>query len=104
MPLHHGCRLDQHPGVDDLRPDPVEPHPQEPIERRKLRLAGPLSPHHGQLMTHGNQLNFQRGAAAKAEGETMVERIDSMTATIRLAGENPQCFSALWRFEQGQED
>jgi hypothetical protein len=27
-----------------------------------------------------------------------------MTATIRLAGENLQCFSALWRFEQGQED
>jgi hypothetical protein len=52
----------------------------------------------------GDAFNFQRGAAAKAEGETMVERIDSMTATIRLAGENLQCFSALWRFEQGQED
>jgi hypothetical protein len=26
MPLHHGCRLDQYHGVDDLRPDPVEPH------------------------------------------------------------------------------
>jgi hypothetical protein len=25
-----------------------------------------------------------------------------MTATVRLAGENHQSFSALWRFEQGQ--
>jgi len=25
-----------------------------------------------------------------------------MTATVRLAGENHQPFSALWRFEQGQ--
>ena len=69
MPLHHGYRLDQYHRVGDLRPDPVEPHPQEPIERRKLRPAGPLSAQHGQLMTHGHQLNFQRGAAAKTEGE-----------------------------------
>jgi hypothetical protein len=27
-----------------------------------------------------------------------------MTATVRLAGENHQPFSALWRFEQGQLD
>src|SRR5215471_3862977 len=69
MPLDHRCRLDQYNRVDDLRPNPVEPHPQQPIERRKLRPAGSLSPQHGQLMTHGDQLNFQRDAAAKTEGE-----------------------------------
>jgi len=74
MPLHHGCRLDQDHRIDDLRPDPVEPHPQEPIEQRKLRPTGPLSPQHGQLMTHGDQLNFQRGAAAKTEGEEQKKR------------------------------
>ncbi len=31
--------------------------------------TGPLSAQHGQLMTHGNQLKFKRGAAAKTEGE-----------------------------------
>jgi hypothetical protein len=34
-----------------------------------LRPTGPLSSQHGQLMTHGDQLNFQRGAAAKTEGK-----------------------------------
>src|SRR5262249_10319664 len=38
----------------------------------------------------------------KAKSETTAERIDPMTATVRLAGENHQPFSALWRFEQGQ--
>src|SRR6266851_1256010 len=31
MPLDHGGRLDQYHRVDDLRPNPVEPHPQEPV-------------------------------------------------------------------------
>jgi hypothetical protein len=26
MPLHNGCRLDQYHRIDDLRPNPVEPH------------------------------------------------------------------------------
>jgi hypothetical protein len=43
MPLDHGRRLDQYHRVNDLRPNPVEPHPQEPVERRKLRPTGPLS-------------------------------------------------------------
>jgi putative transposase len=32
MPLDHSCRLDQDHRVDDLRPNPVEPHPQEPVQ------------------------------------------------------------------------
>src|SRR5262245_32315422 len=104
MPLDHSRRLDQYNRVDDLRPNPVEPHPQQPIERRKLRPAGSLSPQHGQLMTHGDQLNFQRGAAAKTEGEERNNGGENRPhdQTVRLAGENHQPFSALWRFEQGQ--
>jgi hypothetical protein len=34
----------------------------------------------------------------------LAERIDPMTATVRLTGENHQPFVALWRFEQGQVD
>jgi hypothetical protein len=92
--------LDRYHRIDDLRRDPVEPNPQEPIERRKLRPAGPLSPQHGQMMTHGDQLNCDaRPRKRNAKSETTAERIATMTATVRLAGENRQPFAALWRFE-----
>ena len=55
-------------------------------------------------MLKGNQLKFKRGAAAKTEGEDRNNGGENRhhAATVRLAGENLQCFSALWRFEQGQ--
>jgi hypothetical protein len=54
-------------------------------------------------MPQGNNLEFQRGAAAKAEGiGTTAERIVTMSVTVGPALENLQFFSALWRFEQGQ--
>jgi hypothetical protein len=56
-------------------------------------------------MLKGNKLKFQRGAAAKTEGEDRNNGGENRhhAATVRLARENLQCFSALWRFEQGQE-
>jgi hypothetical protein len=69
MPLDHGGWLHQHHRVDDLRPKPVEPYPQEPIQGGKLRPTGTLSPQDSHLMAQGNKLKFQRGAATKAEGE-----------------------------------
>jgi hypothetical protein len=53
----------------------------------------------------GNQLKFKRGAAAKTEGEDRNNGGENRhhAATVRLARENLQCFSALWRFEQGQD-
>ena len=55
-------------------------------------------------MLKGNQLKFQRGAAAKTEGEDRNNGGENChhAVTVRLARENLQCFSALWRFEQGQ--
>src|SRR5260370_31196052 len=55
-------------------------------------------------MLKSNQLKFQRGAAAKTEGEDRNNGAENRrhTVTVRLARENLQCFSALWRFEQGQ--
>jgi hypothetical protein len=55
-------------------------------------------------MLKGNKLKFQRGAAAKTEGEDRNNGGENRhhAATVRLARENLQCFSALWRFEQGQ--
>ena len=31
MPLDHGCWLDQHHGIEDLRPNPVKPHPEKSV-------------------------------------------------------------------------
>src|SRR5438874_9842104 len=55
-------------------------------------------------MLKGNQLKFQRGAAAKTEGEDRNNGGENRhhAVTVRLARENLQCFSGLWRFEQGQ--
>jgi hypothetical protein len=68
------------------------------------RSPGPLSAQDGQLMLQGNQLKFQRGAAAKTEGEDRNSGGENRhhAVTVRLARENLQCFSALWGFEQGQ--
>jgi len=95
MPLDHGCRLDQYHRVDNLRPNPVEPHPQEPVYGRELRPTGPLSAQHGQLMTHSNQLTFKRGAPAEAKIETTAERIATMGVTVRVTRRNLQPFFRL---------
>jgi hypothetical protein len=56
-------------------------------------------------MLQGNQLKFQRGAAAKTEGEDRNNDGENRhhAVTVRLARANLQCFSALWKFEQGQD-
>ena len=122
MPLHHG--RSRRPGRPKIgteiralirrmskanpflasRPNPVEAHPQQPVEGRKLRPTRPLSAQHGHLMTHGNQLKFQRGAAAKTEGEDRNKGEENRHhhVTVRPARKNHQPFSPLWKFEQGQ--
>jgi hypothetical protein len=42
MPLDDGCRFDQHHGVEDLRPDSVKPHPEQPLGGEEPRLARAL--------------------------------------------------------------
>jgi hypothetical protein len=39
MPLDDGCRLDQHHGIEDLRPDSVKPHPEQPVGGEEPRAA-----------------------------------------------------------------
>jgi hypothetical protein len=55
-------------------------------------------------MLKGNQPQFQRGAAAKTECEDRNNDGENRhhAVTVRLARANLQCFSALWKFEQGQ--
>ena len=69
MPLDHGCRFDQHHGVEDLRPNPIKPHPQEPVCGEEPKPTWVLPPQDTHLMPKGNELEFQRGAASKAESE-----------------------------------
>jgi hypothetical protein len=59
MPLDDGCRFDQHHGVDDLRPESVKPHSEQPIGGEEPRLGGALPPQDDQLMSQGDEFQFQ---------------------------------------------
>ena len=69
MPFDHGCRLDQHHGVQRLWPNPVKPHPEKPVSAEELRTAWALAPQDRHLVPKGYELQFERRAATKAEGE-----------------------------------
>lgn len=73
MPVEHGCRFDQHHGVEDLRPDSVKPHPEQPVGGEERKLAGALPPQDGHLVSQDDELELQRGAAANPEREQGTE-------------------------------
>ncbi len=73
MPLDDGCRFDQHHGVENLRPDPVKPNPEQPVGGEEPRPARALPAQDGHLMSQGDELKFQRGAAAHPEQEQRTE-------------------------------
>ena len=64
MPLNDGCRFDQHHGVEDLRPDSVKPHPEQPVGGEKPRPARSLPTQDSHLVSQSDELEFQRSAAA----------------------------------------
>ena len=74
MPPDNGCRLDQHHGVEDLRPDSVKPRPQQPVGGEEPRPARALPTQDGYLVSQSNKLEFQRGAAAQPEREQGTDR------------------------------
>ena len=51
MPLDDGGWFDQHHGVEDLRPNPVKPHPEEPVCGEEPKLTRALPPQDGHLMS-----------------------------------------------------
>jgi hypothetical protein len=69
MPLDDGCWLDQHHGIEDLRPDPIEPNPQHSIATEEPWPAGTLPTQDGQLVSQRNDFELQRSAAAYPERE-----------------------------------
>jgi len=80
MLLDQGCWLDQHRGIEDLRPSSVKQHPEEPVCEEEPKPAFALTPEHGDLVPKGDkfkfqfQFQFQRGAATMAAGEQRSER------------------------------
>ena len=100
MLLDDGCRFDQHHGVENLRPDPVKPRPQQPIDGEEPRPARVLPAQNGHLMSQGDELKFQRGAATNPEREQRTEggqkrehADDGMTAAPETL-----CFLGLLEF------
>jgi hypothetical protein len=69
MPLDRGCRFDQHHGVQGLWPNPVKPHPEKPVRAEELRTAWALAPQDRHLVPKGDEFQFERRAATKAERE-----------------------------------
>jgi hypothetical protein len=60
-------------GVEDLRPNPIQPHPEEPVCAKESKPTRTLTPQDGHLMSQSEQLKLQRSAATKAEGEQRSE-------------------------------
>jgi hypothetical protein len=67
MPLDHGCRLNQHHGIEDLRPNPVKPNRDKSIRREKPNPTWMPAPQDAHLMSRGNELKFKVGAATNTE-------------------------------------
>ena len=90
MPLDHGCWFDQHHGVEDLWPNSIKPHPEEPVGGEEPKLIRALPPQDGHLMSQGDELKLQR-ARRRTWNEsraTRAERIVIMPTTVRRWREN----------------
>ncbi len=59
MPLEHGCWFDQDHGVEDLWPNSVKPHPEEPVGGDEPKLTRTLPPQDGHLMSRGDEPKLQ---------------------------------------------
>jgi hypothetical protein len=56
----------------DLRPTPIEPHPQEPVCGEEPNPTWVLPPQDIRLMSEGNELEFQGGATTNVEAEDRI--------------------------------
>ena len=60
MPLDHRCRLDQDHHLQTAGPQSVEPDPEQAVDREQPEPTGSLSAENGQLMSKGENLEFQK--------------------------------------------
>ena len=90
MPVDHRRRFDQHHGVEDLRPDPVKPNPEQPIGGEEPRLAGTLPAQDGHLMSQGDEFELQGEATTNPERE---QQMGYWGSPVRRAGRLGGCAS-----------
>jgi hypothetical protein len=63
MPLDYGRRLDHHQGIEDLRPNPIKPHPEEAICGEQPKPTWALTPqdgHRNDSRSRGAQLRRRK--------------------------------------------
>jgi len=65
-------------------PAPTKQNPEEPVSRRQAR-PGPLPLEHGNLLTEGDVLDGQIGAAAEESGKTAREDEQKLGHQIKVA-------------------
>ena len=76
VPLDHSGSLHQRHCFEATRPHPVEPHPDQPIDGAQPQTARPLSIEDRNLMTKGDELEFQFRPTAKPTGQPGKQRRD----------------------------
>ena len=101
MPMNDGRRLDQNHRLETARPEAVEPDPEQAVAGAKTQPAGALAPEHAQLMAEGDDLQFQRGSATKAEGQ-QADTNAIMPATLRESTPQRHVLYELLILRQGQ--
>ena len=100
MPVNYSCRFDQHHGVEDLRPDSVKPHPEQPVGREEPGPARALPAQDGHLVSQSDDLEFQRGAAAQPEREQRSESRQKGEHADEgmIAAPETLCLRGFWEF------
>ena len=68
MPLNDGGGLDQHHRVHTARPYPVEPDPQQAVDRGQPEATRALAAKNMQLMTEGEIFQFHCRPAPQPAG------------------------------------
>jgi hypothetical protein len=69
MPLNDRRRLDQDQGIQAGWPEAVQPNPKSPIAGTQAGSTGVTAPQDRHLKSEGDDLQFQRDAAAKTTGQ-----------------------------------
>ena len=84
MPLEDGCRFDQHHGVEDLRPNSVKPHPEQPVGGEEPRPARALPTQDGHLVSQSNEpsSNEARLRSRNESREPTADRSAIMSTTV----------------------
>jgi hypothetical protein len=96
MPLDHSGWLHQHHRFEAPRPHPVQPHPDQPIDEAQPQTARTLTIEDRDLMTKGDEFEFQFRPAAnptsqlREECRDECEHADDITdRPVKLPGFSP---------------